>query len=320
MRTVLVVNPKSANGATGRHFAQIARAVRAAIGDFEHEFTTAPLEATALTRRALARGAQCVVAVGGDGTTNEVVNGFFDEQGRPLAQAAALGIVPRGTGGDFRKAFGWSADLAQAAARLKGEACRIIDVGRIRFVDARGAPAARLFVNIASAGVSGLVDFEVNRASKVLGGKVSFALGTLKAMLRYRDVPVRATFDGGPVETFPATVVAVANGQFFGGGMWIAPGARPDDGTFDVTIWSGYGLGDFVTRGKAIYDGSHVRFPNTRTLKARRVTLEADAPVLLDVDGEQLGQLPATIELLPGALRLKVGEAEPTAPSSQAAL
>ena len=138
---------------------------------------------------------------------------------------------------------------------------------------------------------------------------MSFAVGTLKAMLRYRDVAMRASFDGGPPETIPATMVAVANGQFFGGGMWVAPEAQPDDGLFDVTVWSGYRLRDFAVRGRSLYDGSHVKHPNTRCLKARTVRLEADSPALLDVDGEQPGRLPATMEIRPGALRLKIAPA-----------
>ena len=318
LKTFFVVNPKSGNGATGRGFAEIERAIRAAIGGCEHAFTTAPLHATQLAREALGKGFECVVAVGGDGTTNEVVNGFFDEQGRPVREGAALGVIPRGTGGDFRRAFGWSTRLSEAALRLQGDACRPLDVGRIEFVGHDGLAARRLFVNVASAGVSGQVDFEVNRASKALGGKVSFLLGTLKAMLRWRDVRVRMAFDGGPLEERAVTAVAVANGQFFGGGMWIAPGARSDDGVLDVTVWSGYGLWDFVTKGKAIYDGSHVRLPKTRTLKGRSVRLEADGEVLLDIDGEQPGRLPATLEILPAALRLKVAEAEAKGPSGAA--
>lgn len=306
LRTFLIVNPRSAHGATGRQFGAIARAVRDAIGPFESVFTTAPLEATSLARTALESGFECVVAVGGDGTANEVVNGFFDEQGAPIRPGSAFGIVPRGTGGDFRRVFGWSKDLREAAGRLRGDARRTLDLGRLRFLGTDGRAATRYFINVASAGVSGLVDREVNRSTKALGGKACFVLGTLRAMRRYRDVTVRARFDDGPVETIPATVIAVANGSYFGGGMWIAPQARPDDGVFDVTLWSGYRLRDFVLRGRSIYDGRHVRFPKTRTLRARRVSLEADEEVLLDVDGEQPGWLPATFEIMPGALELKV--------------
>lgn len=308
LKTFLVVNPHSGNGATGRRFDEIAREVNAAIGEFAKAFTERPGHATEIARRAVQDGYECVVAVGGDGTTNEVANGLLDEKGSLVRPGVALGVIPRGTGGDFRKTFGWSSSLSEAAWRLRGDAVRAIDAGRIGFVDHSGAPCTRYFVNIASAGISGLVDREVNRASKALGGRVSFAIGSAKALVRYRDVALRVSFDGGTPRTAPSTLVAVGNGQYFGGGMWIAPKAVPDDGVFDVTQWTGIRLRDFVFKSRALYDGSHVDLPQAKCSRAKTVRLEAegDALVLLDVDGEQPGRLPATVEILPLALRLKV--------------
>jgi YegS/Rv2252/BmrU family lipid kinase len=305
LKTFLVVNPASGNGSTGRNFEAIAKVVKGAVGEFEHGFTKAPMDAVKLSREALRQGFECIVAVGGDGTTNEVVNGFFQD-GAPVKAGAALAILPRGTGGDFRKTFRWGTELEEAAARLKGDATQPLDVGRIEFVDHQGASAIRYFVNIASAGVSGQVDAEVNRSSKVLGGKASFALASLKALMKYQDRRIRFSLDGGPMTEVSATCFAVANGQYFGGGMWIAPDARPDDGIFDLTLWTGYGLVDFVFKSKSIYNGKHVEMPNTQRFQARKVRLETDEEVLLDIDGEQPGRAPATFEMLPGALRLKV--------------
>lgn len=305
LKTFLVVNPHSANGATGRHFGRILQAVRAAIGEFDCAQTRAPMDATALTRQALRAGFECVVAVGGDGTVNEVVNGFWDE-GRPVREGAALGVIPCGTGGDLRRSLGWSTDLAEAAARLQGDRCRALDLGHIEFALEGGERQSRYFVNIASAGVSGQVDWEVNHASKVLGGRASFLLGTFKAMLKHHDVPIRFALDDGPFQPAMATVIAVANGQYFGGGMWVAPDARPDDGLFDITLWSGYRLLDFALKSRAIYNGRHVQLHNTRRFRASRVKVESDAPGLLDIDGEQPGRLPASFAILPGALRVRV--------------
>ncbi|MFN7134316.1 MAG: diacylglycerol/lipid kinase family protein, partial [Myxococcales bacterium] len=245
--------------------------------------------------------------VGGDGTINEVVNGFF-EDGKPVSERAALGVIPRGTGGDFRKSFGWSTDLKEAAARLKGEGTRPLDVGRVSFTTNEGGESARYFANIASLGVSGQVDYEVNHSSKALGGKLSFALGSLKAMLKYNDCRVRMSLDDKPAHEVLVTTLAVANGQYFGGGMWVAPDAKPDDGEFDITLWSGYRLKDFVLKANAMYTGGHVNLPGTTRYRARKVKAEPcdNQAVLLDIDGEQPGRLPALFEILPGALRLKV--------------
>lgn len=304
-RIVFVVNPRSGNGVTGRAWSRTERTLRERLGAFDVATTTRPGEATALARRALEGDADVVVAVGGDGTVGEVVNGFFTG-GVPVRREAALAVLPQGTGGDLRRTFGWTTSPGEAAARIAGGARRVVDVGRVRYVGDDGAPAERLFLNVASFGVSGRVDRAVEGASKRWGGRVSFALGSLKALVGWRDVRCRVRLDGGPPEVVELTCLSAANGRFFGGGMQVAPDASPDDGAFDVVIWRGYGLADFVFRARRLYDGSHVRMEGTRVLRARTIEADCDGVCLLDIDGEAPGRLPATIDLLPAALPLLV--------------
>ncbi|HXX32002.1 MAG TPA: diacylglycerol kinase family protein [Myxococcaceae bacterium] len=304
MRTFLVVNPSSANGDTGRRWPDISAAVGRAVGEIGSAFTTSPMHAAALTARALEEGWDCIVAVGGDGTLNEVVNGFFQARGGP-PPGATLAVIPQGTGGDFRRTFGWPADLRAACERLRRAEIRPLDVGVVSFIGADGRAGRRHFVNVTSFGVSGQVDREVSRASKGLGGKLTFFLASMRAMWRYRDQPVRLRVDGGPWEELRITTVAAANCRYFGGGMCVAPEADPADGLLDVTVWSGYTLKDFILKSSDIYRGTHVRLPGTRTFRARVLEAESEEEVLLDVDGEQPGRLPARIEVLPGALRLR---------------
>jgi YegS/Rv2252/BmrU family lipid kinase len=305
MKTFLVVNPKSANGQTGKRWPEISARAAEALGAFGHAFTEGPMDAARLSRKAIRDGYECAVAVGGDGTVNEVVNGFFDGD-KVINPQATLGVIPRGTGGDFRRTFGWGTELQEALDRLKTDAVRPLDVGRLDFLDARGARALRYFVNICSFGVSGQVDHEVNRSSKALGGKLSFMLGSVKALLKYSDSRVRIALDDGPEQEVLVTTLAVANGRYFGGGMCVAPTADPHDGLFDITIWTGYGLTDFALKSKAIYDGSHVKLPGTRTMRCKKLRAQSAEEVLLDVDGEQPGRLPCTMTLLPAAIQLKV--------------
>jgi YegS/Rv2252/BmrU family lipid kinase len=304
MRTFLVVNPRSANGETGRRWPDISSLVLKTVGDCQSAFTDGPMHAAALTTQALEAGYRCIVSVGGDGTLNEVVNGFFQVKGGPPV-GACLAVLPRGTGGDFRRSFGWTADLRAACARICGEATRPLDVGRLSFIATDGQPAQRYFVNVASFGVSGQVDREVNRASKGLGGKATFFLASVKAMWRYRDQRVRLRVDGGAWTEERVTTVAVANGQYFGGGMRVAPTADTSDGRFEVTVWKGYSLLDFALKSRRIYDGTHVQLPGTRTFSAHLLEADSEEEVLLDVDGEQPGRLPLKAEVLPGALSLK---------------
>jgi len=203
----------------------------------------------------------------------------------------------------LEQGFGAQEGRARAQQRLEHPEFLDRQIERTSVPD--GRPAQRYFVNVASFGVSGQVDREVNRASKGLGGKATFFLASAKAMWRYRDQRVRLRADAGPWTEETVTTVAVANGQYFGGGMRVAPTADPSDGYFDVTVWSGYTLFDFAFKSRRIYDGTHVALPGTRTFRARLLEAESDEEVLLDVDGEQPGRLPVRVELLPGALRLK---------------
>jgi YegS/Rv2252/BmrU family lipid kinase len=305
MRTFFVVNPQSANGETGKRWVEIEARLRRSLDDMKVGFTQAAMHAETLARDALKEGFDTVVAVGGDGTINETVNGFF-ENGKPVRPNAAFGVLPRGTGGDFRRTFGWSGELEPAVERLRRDSSVPFDVGLLEFTDANGGTRQRYFANIASFGASGVVDLEVNRTSKALGGRVSFLWGSMKALSKYSDKRVRYRIDGGEWQQAPVTTIAVANGKYFGGGMMVAPEAETADGVFDITVWSGFGLADFVLKQKSIYEGTHVKLKGTRCLRAKVFEAECDDEVLIDCDGEQPGRLPCKMTVLPGALRLKV--------------
>jgi YegS/Rv2252/BmrU family lipid kinase len=301
--TVVVVNPRSAGGKTERRWPQLRQIIHEAYGPFEERFTAAPGDGTKLAREALKGGAELVVALGGDGTINEVVNGFFDGDD---ALPGTFGVLPSGSGGDFVKTLGTAKDLRAAASQLKS-APKKIDVGRLTFIGHDGTETRRHFINITSFGISGLVDRYVNESSKPLGGTVAFALASLRAGTKYKNAKVRLTLDGRPPRDGKIYTVAVANGRYFGGGMKVAPEARLDDGLFDVVTLGDFGFSDLLLRGLDIYSGKHVTNPKVTIHRARRVeaTPENGEEVLLDVDGEQPGRLPATFELLPAALTVR---------------
>jgi diacylglycerol kinase family enzyme len=185
---------------------------------------------------------------------------------------------------------------------------RAIDVGRLHYVTDGGAPAVRHFINIASFGIGGLVDRYANESSKAFGGKLSFAVATLKAGAKYKNASVRVTLDGGPTKEGKIYNVAVANGRYFGGGMKVAPDAALDDGWFDVITLGDFGFADLILRGLDIYSGKHLKNPKVTVHRARKIVaapVDGTTEVLLDVDGEAPGRLPATFELLAGALQVR---------------
>ena len=303
-RSLVIVNPTSAAGATSRRWDSIAKLLQSSLGDFEHVITRAPGEATTLSRAALRDGFEMVVSVGGDGTLNEVVGGFFDGSA-PVAPEAVLGVVALGTGCDFARTMDLL-DLESACARLGGRNARIMDVGLARFTGHDGAPTTRIFINVLSFGVGGLVARLVSPRLKAVSGQLAFTLATLRALAVYRDKTVILEFDDMPPRSLAITNCAFGNGRYFGAGMQVAPGAVPDDGELEVTIWSGFGWTDFVRKRHTLYDGTHVRLPGAQVLRTRRAIATSEMTVLLELDGESVGKLPAQLQVLPRAIRLKV--------------
>jgi YegS/Rv2252/BmrU family lipid kinase len=314
--TVVIVNPRSAGGRTGRRWHELAALLRDAYGPFEDCYTEGPGDGTRLARQALREGADTVVAVGGDGSINEVMNGFFEPVGDvdqdpvPVRAGAALGIIPLGTGGDLIRSLGIPRDPIAAARALAAASPKTVDVGRVRYVDHEGRGALRHFVNVASFGIAGLVDKYVNESRKTLHGTLAFALATLRAGVTYSNSQVRLRSDGGDWRTGPIYNVSIANARFFGGGMKVAPEARMDDGLLELITFGDMGLVDLLKDGLDLYSGRHVELAKVSTTRVRAVEAEAadGREVLLDIDGEQPGRLPARFEIVPAALALRAPE------------
>ncbi|HEX4421270.1 MAG TPA: diacylglycerol kinase family protein [Kofleriaceae bacterium] len=302
-RTVMIVNPNSQGGRLGKRWKDVAETIGRAF-PFEEAVTQGPGDATRLTREALRGGAERVVAIGGDGTINEVVNGFFDDAGAAIAPEASFAVIPYGTGGDFRRTLELPTDLAAAAKVIAANHRRKIDVGRLELTTMDGRRTVRMFANIASFGVSGVVDRLVNESGKKLG-RLGFALATARATWAYTNQRVQLVFDGAERVELTINTVAVANGRYFGGGMKVAPNAELDDAAFDVIAMGDFGFGDLMKSGRRLYSGTHLAMDKVTARRARVVEAEPIDPkaiVELDVDGENPGRLPARFELVPAAL------------------
>ncbi|HPU01520.1 MAG TPA: diacylglycerol kinase family lipid kinase [Bacillota bacterium] len=302
LKTAVVVNPASANGTTARRWPEIAAFMESEGISFTAFMTEAPEHATELTRRALQDGCDLVVSVGGDGTHNEVMNGFFTAEG-PVRPEAQLAFISMGTGSDLIKTLHIPKDPAAAVKQFRAARPRKVDVGRINFYNHRGERAIRYFINIAGLGLDGDTVDRVNRTSKALGGFISFLWGTIASLMLYRNQQMAISVDDEPVFEGPVTEVAVANGRYFGGGMFIAPHAVMDDGLFDVVILHNLSKLNLLVNLPKVYRGTHLDHPQIISVRGRKVVIETEA--LLNVDGEQPGRGPVEMDLLPLALQVR---------------
>ncbi|HKI69479.1 MAG TPA: diacylglycerol kinase family protein, partial [Verrucomicrobiae bacterium] len=276
--------------------------------------THEPGAGIAITRDLLGEGCDLVIAVGGDGTINEAANGFFDRD-RPVRPAATLGVLPLGTGGDFRRTLEIPLTAQEAIEILATGVPVSIDVGKARFRANSGRQASRYFVNLVSFGMGGHVAAQSKNVMGAFGGKAAFFWATAKTFLSYRGRQVNLALNGNAAAMpFFITNVAVGNGQFHGGGMWPCPAAVLNDGKFDVTVIQYAGALSLLRRISMLYSGEVYSHPKVRHFEASRIVAESTSATEIEIDGEPLGTLPLEITFLPQQLRVMVSPSSPLAP------
>ncbi|MBD9371322.1 diacylglycerol kinase family lipid kinase [Rhizobium sp. ARZ01] len=307
MKTGIIVNPVSGRGVTGR-----LRAIAALSRHFpsaEIRETTRPGDATVIARDFAEEGVELVIAVGGDGTISDAADGILSSC-RPQA---CLAFVPLGTGSDFVRDFHVPKDIDDLLRAIATTEVSHVDAGRLECRGQDGEPFRRYFINVASLGVSGPTALAANRSHRTgaVGGKALFLFHSIREMLRYRFQDVLLRFDDGEERRERILLVVVANSRWFGGGMKIAPKASLDDGVLDVVVIRAAWKPRLFALMNTIYSGRHLGQPMVWSRQARSVTVlpAADDPAnvaLAECDGETPGMLPLRIEVLPGALRLKM--------------
>ncbi len=302
-RALLVVNPFAGLGDCG--VLQRLRAALAGAGITpEVEVTRAPGDATRIAREAAERGRRLIVAVGGDGTVHEVVNGLVDaETGTVRGDDPVLGVVSAGSGCDLVRTFGLDRTPEVLARHLVTSDVTRIDVGRIHLTGPDGRPLVRLFANVAEVGFGGTVARTARRLPRRLGQR-RYTLGIVATWGSFRRVPMTVTHDGG-VHREDLCNVVVANGQFFGGGLKVAPRSLPDDGRFDVQAWGGT-VTDVVRAARQLRNGSHLLRDDVRAWPSAGVSIESERAVAVEADGELIGMTPARFDILPKLLAFKL--------------
>ena len=251
----------------------------------------------------LLEGAELIVCVGGDGTLNEVVNGFMDENG-PIRNDALLGFIPTGTGCDFIKTVPIPASIEQSLDTIKEGHTKVIDVGRLQHHNDHGLPGIRYFHNIVSFGLGGEVDERINKNSKLFGPFISFIWATVASVLLYGKKNMHIQIDNSYDKKVIAWNIAVANGKYHGGGMLVAPDAVIDDGLFHITVIGNLSLGEVFRHFPKLYTGRIKDIKDVSILTGKTISAFSDERVLLDCDGEQPGCLPIAANIIPAALRI----------------
>jgi diacylglycerol kinase (ATP) len=298
-KVVFLVNPASDNGATGKRWPELARRAASLGLAGDALLSERPGQLTELARRAADDGARLLIAVGGDGTVNEIANGIAGRDSVELA------VIARGTGWDFIRTYGIPHKLDDAIAVARDGQARSIDLGRVRYRAWAGDETESYFANIASAGMSGAIAQRANQTTKALGGKASYLWATVAVFARWRNTELRVTV-GDEVRSGRMHDAVVANGRYFGGGMMICPDARPDDGLFDVLLIGDVTKRDLMLTMPKLYRGKHLPHPKAELLRGELVTVEAPETLPVQLDGEQPGTTPASFEVEPSALRLRV--------------
>jgi diacylglycerol kinase (ATP) len=297
----VIVNPVAGAYSTRRKWPLISRLLKRIGLRFDFEYTEGVGHAIELARVAASDGYRFLVAVGGDGTVNEVANGILYSTN---TANTALGIISTGTGSDFIRSAGISRDYATACSALTSSKRLSIDVGVVEYQN-KGKTLKRFFINAAGVGFDAAVVRETERLPKFFGGTVPYVAGLLRTLLTYKNKSVVVRV-GDEVENHRVLNVAVANGGYLGGGMHIAPEAELGDSLLDMVMVGDMGKFELIKELPTVYKGTHINHPKVRMKKATHITIESPEPVLVYADGELLGECPASFWVVPSALSLVV--------------
>ncbi|MBM2811519.1 MAG: uncharacterized protein HW416_2278 [Chloroflexi bacterium] len=294
-----VVNPAAGSGRADTAWLDVMRAARASGLIFEYETTQGPLTATSFTRQALRAGAETVVAVGGDGTINEVVNGFFLD-GALVRPGSSLGLIPLGSSSDIARSLGIPGGAGGLDILIHGRPLPV-DVGHADLEDGAGRSFAYYFVNDAAVGVGARIAAGRSPLDRV-GGRAAVFLSSLDVLTKPSPWTGTLQIDDGDAQEVCAVTVVAALGPYTGGGMHIAPGAKIDDGLFDVVVIDAMSSAELIANLPRIYAGAHLSHPKVHVHRARTVHIATEDRPPIELDGEVVGVGGATFNVLPGTL------------------
>lgn len=300
-----IFNPNSAGGKTGRSWKRIQETLQETCGLVTAYETKRPGHAIELTKEAIDSGHTILIAVGGDGTVNEVANGILLKN-ESIDSNITLGLIPQGTGSDLRRALRIPLEERAAIKTLSNRKTTDLDVMKVAYLGLEGVSETRYSINLTSFGMGGAVAYRANRSSKPLGGRVTFLIATALTAIGFRGNKVSIELDEAEWRGMLITNVAIGNGNYHGAGMMICPEALIDDGLLDVTVVERMSLWELLRSIKILYNGKVYTHPKVHFRRTKNLVAHSDSPCSIEIDGEPLGYLPLDVTILPGALKMIV--------------
>lgn len=301
----IIVNPKAGNGRTLKIMPQTELLIKEMEGfEFAFHYTQGKMDATAIARTLIKSGAELIVAAGGDGTVNEVINGFFDENGI-INPDCKFGILRCGTGQGTALSLKIPSQLKDQLSLLASPFTSCVDICKISFYDFNESYRERYFISESQVGIGSAIAADVHNGYKFLGGKLAFGIVSLKHALTFKPQQLTISVDDKRLFSGDFIGVAVGNGSLTAGGMQLTPGAKPDDGFFNILIIHQMGFFSRMSNFAKIYSGSHIRSPMFTYTTGKNLRIDTGIKIILSADGEVLGKTPCSIAMIPAALKVK---------------
>jgi diacylglycerol kinase (ATP) len=312
----VIINPLSARGKTGQRWNAIKEIINYYFTEFKYIFTEQPLQATEIARDLLKDGFDLIIGVGGDGTLNEITNGYFQQDShQAINEDASLGIIPSGTGSDFVRSLKIPRDFKRSVEAIKNSGAKTIDVGKIIFnfnsTDAERSSA--YFINVADFGLGAEVARNVSAIPSRKRGPFSYYLGLLSTIRNYKSKKVKVVIDDTEEISNRFLIGAVANGRIFGGGMIIAPEAEPDDGYFDLVLVEDMGKFEIIKNSRLLYTGTLPEHPKVKIKRVRNIKVypteeeeTKDKAVNIEYDGEIGKSIPAEFKIIEKSVNFRI--------------
>lgn len=303
----LVVNPTAGSGKARKAVPFILKKFREiSKSEIRIAYTNCADDAIFLTHDAIVDGASMVVSVGGDGTINEVINGFFINK-IPINPLCELGVIDCGTGGGYASTVNLPDSIDKQIELILQSTAVSIDLGCVDFINSSNKPTSRFFVGECQTGIGSLVVSKIGSKLKAIAGRYAFFLVSTVAALTLKPSALKVKYDDNQEEEHRLLGLVVGNGIVCGGGMKLTPNAKLNDGLFDVLLIHNMGLIQRLMNLSKVYSGKHILSQHFSIKKCKKITIQCDLPVSLEADGELLGYSPFSVEIFPQVIKVKAG-------------